>query len=75
MELDLEAREDTEFVRFWNDVLEPKFTKYRHILQGGTLPALGRGPAEVAAGKGNVGSRRRLWLGRHVASTGGARWP
>lgn len=35
MELDLEAREDTEFVRFWNDVLEPKFTKYRHILQGG----------------------------------------
>jgi ubiquinone/menaquinone biosynthesis C-methylase UbiE len=26
---------DTEFVNFWNSVLEPKFTKYRHILQGG----------------------------------------
>jgi ubiquinone/menaquinone biosynthesis C-methylase UbiE len=26
---------DTDFVKFWNSVLEPKFTKYRHILQGG----------------------------------------
>lgn len=26
---------DTDFVKFWNAVLEPKFTKYRHILQGG----------------------------------------
>ena len=26
---------DTDFVKFWNTVLEPKFTKYRHILQGG----------------------------------------
>lgn len=26
---------DTEFVQFWNAVLEPKFSKYRHILQGG----------------------------------------
>ena len=29
------TEEDTEFVKFWNRVLEPKFTKYRHILQGG----------------------------------------
>jgi ubiquinone/menaquinone biosynthesis C-methylase UbiE len=35
MSLDVETQEDTEFVRFWNTVLEPKFTKYRHILQGG----------------------------------------
>jgi ubiquinone/menaquinone biosynthesis C-methylase UbiE len=27
--------DDTDFVQFWNSVLEPKFTKYRHILQGG----------------------------------------
>ncbi|TVQ59809.1 MAG: methyltransferase domain-containing protein [Rhodobacteraceae bacterium] len=27
--------EDTEFVRFWNEVLAPKFTRYRHILVGG----------------------------------------
>ena len=26
---------DTDFVKFWNDVLEPKFTKYKHIIQGG----------------------------------------
>lgn len=31
----LDKTEDTEFVQFWNNVLEPKFTKYRHILQGG----------------------------------------
>ncbi|MDF0603509.1 class I SAM-dependent methyltransferase [Psychromarinibacter sp. C21-152] len=31
----LDRSEDTEFVKFWNSVLEPKFTKYRHILQGG----------------------------------------
>jgi ubiquinone/menaquinone biosynthesis C-methylase UbiE len=31
----LNKSEDTEFVKFWNTVLEPKFTKYRHILQGG----------------------------------------
>ena len=28
-------RGDTEFVDFWNEVLVPKFTKYRHILVGG----------------------------------------
>ncbi len=31
----LDRSDDTEFVRFWNEVLEPKFTRYRHILQGG----------------------------------------
>ncbi len=31
----LDRPEDTEFVKFWNRVLEPKFTRYRHILQGG----------------------------------------
>ncbi len=35
MGLDAETQEDTEFVKFWNTVLEPKFTRYRHILQGG----------------------------------------
>ncbi|KPP86897.1 MAG: Methylase involved in ubiquinone/menaquinone biosynthesis [Rhodobacteraceae bacterium HLUCCO07] len=27
--------EDTEFVRFWNEVLAPKFTRFRHVLVGG----------------------------------------
>lgn len=30
-----EAAPETEFVDFWNEVLVPKFTKYRHILVGG----------------------------------------
>lgn len=29
------AASSTEFVDFWNDVLVPKFIKYRHILVGG----------------------------------------
>ena len=29
------AAEDSEFVRFWNDVLAPKFVRFRHILVGG----------------------------------------
>ena len=33
--MDLDQTADTDFVKFWNTVLEPKFTKYRHILQGG----------------------------------------
>ena len=28
---------DTNFVKFWNIALEPKFKKYRHILQGDLL--------------------------------------
>jgi ubiquinone/menaquinone biosynthesis C-methylase UbiE len=28
-------QENTEFVDFWNEILVPKFTKYRHILVGG----------------------------------------
>jgi ubiquinone/menaquinone biosynthesis C-methylase UbiE len=31
----LDEYDDSDFVKFWNAVLEPKFTKYRHILQGG----------------------------------------
>ena len=33
--MELAIEDDTDFVKFWNSVLEPKFTKYRHILQGG----------------------------------------
>ena len=27
--------EDTEFVKFWNEVLAPKFIKFKHILVDG----------------------------------------
>jgi ubiquinone/menaquinone biosynthesis C-methylase UbiE len=29
------ATEDSEFVQFWNDVLAPKFIRFKHILVGG----------------------------------------
>ncbi|MEM7319173.1 MAG: methyltransferase domain-containing protein [Pseudomonadota bacterium] len=32
---DLNAEPDTEFVTFWNQVLAPKFIRFRHILVGG----------------------------------------
>lgn len=32
---DVQDTPDTPFVQFWNDVLAPKFIKYRHILVGG----------------------------------------
>jgi ubiquinone/menaquinone biosynthesis C-methylase UbiE len=30
-----EQAEDTDFVRFWNEVLAPKFIRFKHILVGG----------------------------------------
>ncbi len=36
---------NTEFVDFWNEILVPKFVKYRHILVGGlTITAPGSSP-------------------------------
>jgi ubiquinone/menaquinone biosynthesis C-methylase UbiE len=31
----LHTEEDTAFVRFWNDVLAPKFIRFKHVLVGG----------------------------------------
>jgi ubiquinone/menaquinone biosynthesis C-methylase UbiE len=31
----MDTRQDTEFVRFWNEVLAPKFIKFKHILVDG----------------------------------------
>ena len=28
---------DTDFVKFWHNALEPKFEKYRNLLQGDLL--------------------------------------
>jgi ubiquinone/menaquinone biosynthesis C-methylase UbiE len=33
--LSASAAEDSEFVQFWNDVLAPKFIRFKHILVGG----------------------------------------
>lgn len=61
----LDNDDDTDFVKFWNNVLEPKFTKYRHILQGGlsrhsaaVIPALpiteGMSVLDVGCGWGDM---------------------
>jgi len=35
MSLDTDTSRDTEFVQFWNEVLAPKFIRFKHILLGG----------------------------------------
>ena len=68
------ANEDTAFVQFWNSVLEPKFTKYRHILQGGlsrhsaaVLPQLdiekGQSVLDVGCGWGDTAITLAKYLG------------
>ncbi len=34
-QIEIELEEDSDFVRFWNEVLAPKFLRFRHILVGG----------------------------------------
>ncbi len=73
----LDKETDTEFVQFWNTVLEPKFTKYRHILQGGlsrhsaaVIPNLpigaGMSVLDVGCGWGDMS----LQVARMVGPTG-----
>ncbi len=65
MTIEAAPQEDTDFVKFWNNILEPKFTKYRHILQGGlsrhsaaTIPKLplekGMSVLDVGCGWGDM---------------------
>ncbi len=73
----LDNENDTDFVKFWNSVLEPKFTKYRHILQGGlsrhsaaVIPNLpikeGMSVLDVGCGWGDMS----LQVARMVGPTG-----
>jgi ubiquinone/menaquinone biosynthesis C-methylase UbiE len=71
------AESSTEFVDFWNDILVPKFTKYRHILVGGlthhseailpTLPVkVGDKVVDVGCGFGDTA----IELAQRVGPTG-----
>jgi ubiquinone/menaquinone biosynthesis C-methylase UbiE len=71
------AAEDSEFVRFWNDVLAPKFVRFKHILAGGlsrhsdavfpTLPVRsGDQVLDVGCGFGDTAIR----LANQVGATG-----
>jgi ubiquinone/menaquinone biosynthesis C-methylase UbiE len=44
---------NTEFVDFWNEVLVPKFTKYRHILVGGLTHHSAKIFPSLAIGEGD----------------------
>ena len=61
---------DTDFVKFWNSVLEPKFTKYRHILQGG----LSRHSAAVLPPIADQGKGWQYWMSAAVGATCRFRW-
>jgi ubiquinone/menaquinone biosynthesis C-methylase UbiE len=47
------VEQDTDFVKFWNEILAPKFIKFRHVLVGGlthhseaVFPKLPVGPGD-----------------------------
>ena len=66
----IDQSEDTDFVKFWNSVLKRKFTRYRHILQGGLSRHSGLCCPSCPSRK-DVGAGCWLWLGRPVAPGGG----
>ncbi len=39
------AASSNEFVDFWNDVLVPKFIKYRHIMESSSWKIRARNPS------------------------------
>ena len=69
--------ENTEFVDFWNDVLVPKFTKYRHILVGGLshhsakiLPSLKIGVGDKVVDVGCGFGDTAIQFAERVGATG-----
>lgn len=70
-------QEQTEYVRFWNEVLVPKFTRYKHVLVGGLtehsdaiFPRLEVNPGERAMDAGAGFGDTALMLARRVGPSG-----
>ena len=66
-----------EFVDFWNEILVPKFTKYRHILVGGLthhsakiFPSLNVGEGDRVADVGCGFGDTAIQFGRRVGPSG-----
>lgn len=67
----------SEFVDFWNEILAPKFIKYRHILVGGlthhsakVFPSLGVGEGDRVVDVGCGFGDTAIELARRVGSSG-----
>ena len=67
----------TEFVDFWNEVLVPKFTRYRHVLVGGlthhsakVFPSLEVGEGDRAVDVGCGFGDTAILLAKRVGPTG-----
>ncbi|MEP3334039.1 class I SAM-dependent methyltransferase [Sedimentitalea sp.] len=77
-QLDFSVTPDTSpLVSFWNDVLAPKFTMYRHILVGGlsrhsasVMPSLQIAPGDRILDVGCGFGDTAITLGNRVGSTG-----
>lgn len=74
---DLQQTEQTEFVRFWNDVLVPKFVRWKHVLVGGLsqhsdaiLPRLEVNPGERVMDAGCGFGDTACWLAERVGRDG-----
>jgi ubiquinone/menaquinone biosynthesis C-methylase UbiE len=72
-----EESQTSEFVDFWNEILVPKFTKYRHVLVGGlthhsakVLPSLEVKPGDRALDVGCGFGDTAMELARRVAPGG-----
>ena len=68
---------NTEFVDFWNEVLVPKFVKYRHILVGGLthhsakiFPSLEVGEGDSVVDVGCGFGDTAIQLAQRVGPTG-----
>jgi ubiquinone/menaquinone biosynthesis C-methylase UbiE len=77
MSTDQQTDNANEFVDFWNEVLVPKFTKYKHILVGGLTHHSEKVFASLEVGEGNkavdVGcgfGDTAILLARRVGPTG-----
>src|SRR5258708_1089746 len=71
------ATERSEFVDFWNEILVPKFVRYKHILVGGLshhsekiFPTLKVGPGDKAVDVGCGFGHTPIQLAQRIGPTG-----